>query len=87
MKSIKVAVLLVVVCLLSACENKTPYGPCVGAFDEKKPNLVYKLSVNNVVWGLLGSELLFIPPVIVVANETFCPVGVKPEPQPPMKAE
>lgn len=42
----------------------------------KDTKLTYKLSANNLVWAILGFSLV-APPVIVVVNETFCPVGRK----------
>lgn len=48
---------------------------CIGAFDMQDPRFVYKMSVWNVTLGILFAELI-IPPVIVLANATFCPVRV-----------
>lgn len=61
---------------LVGCASKTKYGPCIGAFDDKDPSKVYKLSVRNVVLSCLFIETIFVP-VIVVVNETLCPVGEK----------
>jgi hypothetical protein len=62
--------------LAMGCTDKTSYGKCVGAFDEKDPKLVYKLDADNLAVGLIFFELV-IPPIKVIADETFCPVGVK----------
>lgn len=71
---------IVIICLvflmLTSCESKTEYGQCVGAFDEKKPDEVYKLSVQNLVVGIIFAELI-VPPIVVIADATFCPVGEK----------
>lgn len=68
------AILAVVV--LSSCTSKTEFGPCIGAFDDKDPSLVYKASINNIVWGVLGWELI-APPIVVVVDQFHCPVGRK----------
>jgi hypothetical protein len=62
--------------LVSGCTSKTDFGQCVGAFDDKNPALTYKLDVGNAVVGVLFSGLI-LPPVLVIADETFCPVGRK----------
>jgi len=69
---------LVLALLLSACVSSTPYGDCVGAFDqaEMKPDLKYKVSTRNVVMAVVFSEMI-VPPIIVILNETHCPVGKK----------
>jgi len=61
---------------LTGCASKTAYGPCIGAFDDKDPSKVYKLSVRNTVLAVLFIETIFVP-VIVVVNEALCPVGEK----------
>ncbi len=67
------------------CESKRtlPDGKvysCVGVADredEGLPNIRYKASVRNIVLRALFSELILIPPIIVLANEFWCPVGYK----------
>lgn len=75
MKSLLAVCLLVVLC---GCESSTNYGMCVGAFEnnDRDPKLVYKISTINVAVAVVGFELI-VPPVVVIANETFCPVGEK----------
>ncbi len=74
MKTILAACLVALA--ISGCTSATEFGPWVGVVDEKDPALVYKLSANNLVWAILGFELI-APPVVVALNETFCPVGRK----------
>jgi len=76
-KNVVACIMLVAVLGLCGCESKTEYGPCIGIVDERNPNLEYRLSIQNTVIGVICSETIFVP-VIVLANETFCPVGVKP---------
>lgn len=59
---------------LAGCESRTDYGPCVGIADKQNPKLHYKLSVTNVAVGVIFFEMV-VPPIQVLANETFCPVG------------
>ena len=61
---------------LAGCTSQTAYGTCIGAFDEGDPKLVYKTNVWNVAMGVIFFEFI-IPPVIVIADETKCPVGRK----------
>lgn len=72
----KIAAIVMIV-LLAGCTSATEHGQCVGMFDEKDPKLTYKLSGWNAFMAVIGSSLFFVPTIIVVANETFCPVGKK----------
>lgn len=65
---------LLALALLAGCTERTAYGECIGAFDEKKPGLEYKISVGNVAWAVLLSETIIVP-IVVVAEQTRCPVG------------
>lgn len=80
LRSISLAlVLLLASATISGCRSSTEYGDCVGAFDtdERNPDLSYKVSKRNVILGALFFEFFFIPPAIVLAEETFCPVARK----------
>ncbi len=61
---------------VAACTSETQYGPCIGLFDEKDPELVYKAKAWNIGMGILFFGLV-IPPVVVIVDETFCPVAKK----------
>lgn len=65
------------VVLMMGCASGNKYGKCIGLNGKEKPTLEYEYSTWNVVWGIIGFELL-IPPVIVLMNELKCPVGPKP---------
>lgn len=65
-----------VMVLLAGCTSKTEFGDCIGIADDRKPNLEYKLSVWNTMLAIAFFGTVF-PPVVVLANETFCPVGTK----------
>ena len=62
--------------VLSGCTSHTEFGPCIGIGEEKNPNLVYKVSAQNLVVGIVFFQLI-APPVIVAIDEFYCPVGVK----------
>lgn len=62
--------------LFSGCEKENQYGKCVGIDEDKNPNLTYKISTRNVILGVLFFEIL-IPPIVVLASETYCPTGYK----------
>lgn len=72
-KAITAALMLA---LLAGCTERTDFGECIGAFDEKKPDLEYKLSAKNVGLAVLFSETIVVP-VVVVADQTHCPIGRK----------
>lgn len=67
---------LLAVILLVGCTSKTEFGPCVGAFDEKNPKLQYKVSAWNIGMGVVFFSFV-LPPIFVIVDETFCPVGEK----------
>lgn len=74
-----IAVCVALACVaLAGCESRTQYGECKGIADTRNPNLEYKLSVRNTVLGVVFMEMI-IPPVVVLANETVCPVGPAPK--------
>lgn len=54
-------------------DKSTQYGDCIGAFDERRPDLVYRLSVWNAVNGIFWAELFFVPTAVWIADYTFCP--------------
>jgi len=70
----KTAILLCLLALLVGCESSTKYGECVGLSDKKNPALEYKVSAQNLIVGIVFIELI-APPVIVLTDETFCPIG------------
>lgn len=74
MKIIAIVLLLV---LLAGCTSKTEFGDCIGAFDDKDPHLVYHASAWNIFLAIIGVQFI-APPIFVIADETLCPVGVKP---------
>ena len=70
----KLAMLLVV---LVGCTSGNRAGRCIGAFDTPKAGVEYETSGWNIAMGIIFVELV-IPPVLVIANETRCPVEAKP---------
>ena len=70
MKRLLVAAALAV--MVAGCTSQTAVGPCVGAFDQRDPHLIYKLALFNVFIGILFLETIIVP-LIVVADETLCP--------------
>lgn len=72
----RMLLILAALATLAGCTSHTEFGPCVGAFDEKDPKLVYKISGWNLAMALIFFEII-APPIIVVVDETFCPIGKK----------
>jgi len=66
--------IFLIAALLSGCVSRTDYGQCVGLGDKQNPKLRYRVSARNVIVGIVFVELI-APPVYVVLDETFCPVG------------
>ncbi len=73
MKSLFIVAVLIV---LAGCTSSNEFGKCIGIGDERKPNLEYKISGWNVAMGIIFFEVI-IPPILVLTDETFCPVGKK----------
>lgn len=46
----------------------------VGAFDDRDPRLIYKLSAWNLAMAVIFVETILVP-FIVVVDETLCPIG------------
>ena len=72
----RMIIIMILVAMLVGCSSSTEYGQCVGVVDDRDPNLVYKLSAQNLAVAIIFFELI-APPVIVLADELYCPVGVK----------
>lgn len=72
----KKLIVILAFALLAGCTSQTEFGPCVGIADDKDPALIYKVSVWNAFLGIFFFELI-VPPIIVLVDETFCPVGKK----------
>ena len=76
MKSFMMFAAVAAIVLLSGCESRTNYGTCVGIGDHQQKNLEYRISPRNIVVGVVFFELV-APPVIVLFDETYCPIGNK----------
>lgn len=68
--------MVALIILISGCTSSTEYGECIGLADEKNPDLIYKVSAWNVFVAVVTFELI-APPIFVVVDETFCPIGRK----------
>ena len=63
--------------LLISCTSKNEYGRCIGVsrmHEDKR--LDYDLSKRNIILGIIFFELV-IPPVYVIVDQTYCPIGRK----------
>ena len=72
----KIVALFIVVFIVSGCTTRTDYGPCIGIADDKDSSLTYKVSAWNLVVGIFFMGLI-APPVFVLVDEFYCPVGRK----------
>jgi len=72
----QIAALLVLCFVLSGCTTRTDLGSCIGIADDKDTHLLYKVSAWNLVMGIVFMVLV-APPVIVLVDEFYCPVGRK----------
>ena len=72
----KMAAILLTVAILAGCTTRTDYGPCIGLADDKDTGLIYKVSAWNMFLGVFFFALI-APPIFVVVDSTFCPVGKK----------
>jgi len=74
MKHIILAIIAAI--FLAGCTTRTDYGECIGIANDKDPALHYKISVLNTVLGVLFIETVIVP-VVVLADNIYCPVGRK----------
>lgn len=72
----KILLIALAAVFLAGCTTRTQYGECVGVGDDKNPTLHYKADVWNVFLGIVFVETVIVP-LVVVLDETYCPVGVK----------
>ncbi len=72
----KYVIALIFAAMLVGCSSHTEYGPCVGLGEDKNPNLVYKVSAQNIAVAIIFFELI-LPPMFVAVDEFYCPVGFK----------
>jgi hypothetical protein len=72
----KAIIIALCIILLCGCTSETKFGKCVGIADDKDPSLVYKTNAWNIFMGVVFFEAI-IPPIIVLADETSCPVAKK----------
>lgn len=72
----KILLIAIAAMFLAGCTTRTQYGECVGIGDDKNPALHYKADVWNVFLGIVFVETVIVP-LIVVFDETYCPVSAK----------
>jgi len=77
-KTVRVILVACLLAICAGCQSRTNFGRCIGAFDDRRPELEYRLSIRNTVLAAVFVETIFVP-VLVVANQTLCPVGRKSE--------
>lgn len=68
--------LVLLALLVSGCTAETPFGKCVGLGEEQDPDLNYRMSVKNLVLGIVFFELI-APPIYVLSEQIYCPTGLK----------
>ena len=72
----RILALLAMFLSVAGCTSHTSYGGCVGVDDsERDPTLRYHLSIRNVIVGTVLFETLIVP-VVVLADQLYCPDGV-----------
>lgn len=57
-----------------ACESERYCKPCICITDDKVPNVSYEVSKRNVILGIVFSETLVVPAVVLL-TEFKCPKG------------
>ena len=69
--------ILLIALTLSAtgCESSTEWGACIPVDrSHERTDRDYRISVRNAILGVVFVETIFAP-IIVLASETYCPVG------------
>lgn len=74
MKKLLIGIAIASALLLTGCTTETPYGNCIGIDDNKDPALIYKIDEWNVFLGIIFSESLIVP-IIVIVDDLYCPIG------------
>lgn len=70
--------IVILMALVAGCSSKTEHGECIGVNGKKDPTLQYEFSTKNIIIGLIFSETIIVP-VIVVMDQLECPISkVKP---------
>ena len=64
---------LILCTTLMGCTRTTDFGTCIGVNDTPKEGLVYKVSIWNVFLGIIFSETIVVP-LVVVFDQFRCPV-------------
>lgn len=73
----RILLILLAVMVLAGCTSRTEYGNCVGIDEaDRDPTLRYKIEGWNVAMAIIFVETV-VAPIIVVLDETYCPVGKK----------
>ena len=68
---------LMTLILLASCTQTTKFGECVGINDTRQDNLVYKANSTNIVVGVIFSETVVVP-LVVIFSDLYCPISTKP---------
>lgn len=66
--------MILFVLFLAGCQSKTDFGSCIGINDKKNPKVEYRYSTQNIVIGIIFSETIIVP-VVVVLDSLECPIG------------
>lgn len=74
----KLSTLTLAVLILTGCVSKTEFGQCVGVNEKQNPALEYKISAHNLIVGIVFVELI-APPIFVITDQFYCPVGIVPK--------
>lgn len=70
----KLIAAIVLLSMVTGCTSSTALGPCVGIGVRQDPSLIYQPSAWNLFLAIVFIETIIVP-VIVLANETSCPVA------------
>lgn len=73
-------VLLLALAVMGCDDSATINGKeveCVGLGEDKLPEYTYRVDKSNVFVGILFLETIIVP-VVVVADQLWCPVAEKP---------
>lgn len=72
----KILLIAALAAALTGCTSTTQFGDCIGAGADEDPALRYKVNTWNVIVAILFVETIVVP-VVVVLEESYCPVSKK----------
>jgi hypothetical protein len=73
----KLCILILFVMALGGCTESNEFGKCIGITEKPDPKLEYKYDGWNIALGIIFSETIVVP-LVVVFDSLKCPYAINP---------